>query len=238
MAKDVGLAACIRPDGFFAGKIRKLRDAAATLGATFTLLSIDRLLARIDRSEVEIEDLLVRISLIHGRLNDELASTCLLYVPAEAAKYLDDKVPLFGDEVAKAFPSAAYDITEAGKCLGLRRATAWVTHLMRALEVTLGILGAKLGVITAHTNWHNFINQIENKISAMNNSSHGPGWKDEQAFYAAGAVHFRMLKDGWRNHAIHVREKYTEEQAEDIYRSTQSFIRHLSQRLSETPEQS
>jgi hypothetical protein len=45
-----------------------------------------------------------------------------------------------------------------------------------------------------------------------------------------------MLKDGWRNYAMHAREKYTEEQAEDVYRSTRSFMRHLATKLSEPKE--
>lgn len=104
---------------------------------------------------------------------------------------------------------------------------------MRALEIGLAVLGKQFGVNTDHKNWHNVIDEIEKKIKAMDSQSHGANWKDEQAFYSAAAVHFRMLKDGWRNHAMHVREKYTEEQAEEIYRSTRAFMRHLSQRLSE-----
>lgn len=223
----------VKAESVFAAELRKLKTCVAAIGASFTLLSIDRALTSIDDGKCNVDDLLTRIRLIHGRLKDEIDATYVFYIPADSAKYLDEKSPLFGDEVAAAFPSAAYDIEEAGKCLGLRRATACVTHLMRALEVSLGLMGKQFSVSTDHTNWHNIIDQIENRIKSMNAASHGATWKEEQAFYAAGAVHFRMLKDGWRNHAMHVREKYTEEQAEDIYRSTRSFMRHLSQRLSE-----
>jgi len=189
-------------------------------------------LARVDAGDCTMEDFLTRVRLIHGRLKDELDVACVLVISPDHAKYLDDGA-MFGDEVADAFPSASYDISESGKCLALRRSTACVTHLMRALEVALRVMSAPFGVDTAHTNWHNVIDQLEAKIKAMNVASHGPAWKAEQQFFASAAIHFRMLKDGWRNYAMHVREKYTEEQAEDIYRSTRSFMRHLSQKFSE-----
>ncbi len=72
-------------------------------------------------------------------------------------------------------------------------------------------------------------------IKNMNAAANGASWKTDQEFYAGGAAHFRMLKDGWRNHAMHARMKYPEEEADDIYRSTRAFMRHLSQRLSEPP---
>ena len=53
---------------------------------------------------------------------------------------------LFGDDVARAFPSSKGDIDEAGKCLALDRGTACVFHLMRILEIGLQLLAAKLGI--------------------------------------------------------------------------------------------
>jgi len=218
--------------------LMEMREALLELEARFTLKAIERMIKLIEDGKCTTDHLLREVRAIEGRLRDELEETHLFVVSADSAKYLDESKPLFGDDVSDKFPSASYDIEEAGKCLALRRSTACVTHLMRALEVSLTVLGTKFGVGTAHANWHNIIDQIESKISAMNSQSHGANWKDEQAFYSAGAVHFRMLKDGWRNYAMHVREKYTEEQAEDIYRSTRSFMRHLCQRLSEERETS
>ena len=40
-------------------------------------------------------------------------------------------------EVNDKFPSAAFDIDEAGKCLAIGRSTAAVFHLMRALETAI-----------------------------------------------------------------------------------------------------
>jgi len=214
------------------GLLQDMRMAVVELEAHFTLKAIDRVLAAIQDGKCTAANLLRDIGVIDGRLRDELDETHLFVVSRDNAKYLDDSKPLFGDEVSSKFPSASYDIEEAGKCLGLKRSTACVSHLMRALEIALSAMAKPFNVSTDHKNWHNVIDEIEKGIKGMN-SSLGPTWKDDQEFHAGAASHFRMLKDGWRNHAMHARFKYTEEEAEEIYRSTRAFIRHLSQRLSE-----
>jgi hypothetical protein len=54
---------------------------------------------------------------------------------------------LFGTEVEDKLPNVIEDIAEAGKCLGLRRPTAAVFHLMRIMEVGVQKFGDKLGVM-------------------------------------------------------------------------------------------
>ena len=54
---------------------------------------------------------------------DEIKTNLFLYVPQTHARLFDDPSP-FGPEVITAFPSAEYEIKEAGKCLALRRNTA------------------------------------------------------------------------------------------------------------------
>ena len=64
--------------------------------------------------------------------------------------------------------------------------------------------------------------------------THGQEWKDkDEPFFAEAATHFRFIKNGWRNHAMHGRDKYTDEEAEGIYESVRSLMSHLSERLSE-----
>lgn len=213
----------------------EMRASMLELEARFTLKAVDRMIGLIEEGKCTTDDLLREVRAIDGRLRDELEETHLFVVSADNAKYLDDSKPLFGDDVSAKFPSASYDIEEAGKCLALRRSTACVMHLMRALEVGLAVMGKPLNVETADKNWHTILDQIEKAIKAINSSS-GPTWKEDQAFYSGAASHFRLLKDGLRNHAMHVREKYTEEQAEEIYRSARAFMRHLAAKLSEPKE--
>lgn len=174
-----------------------------------------------------------------GRLSrKELEGKAFWYVPAERAKFWPktSNPHLFGEPVANAFPSAAFDITESGICLSLARGTASVFHAMRVLEIGLGSLGAKFGVSLAHTNWEPAIREIESKIREMHKD---PVWKaladckEQQEFYAQAASHFGVLKDAWRNYTVHVRGVYTEEMAEDIFNNVKGFMQKLATRLHE-----
>jgi hypothetical protein len=168
----------------------------------------------------------------------ELKGKAFFYVPAERIKFHPTvKTPhIFGEAVAKAFPSAVYDIAESGVCLSLARGTASVTHLMRVLEIGLTALGATFGVSLAHTNWAPAIEQIESSIRDMHKD---PAWKtlpdrkEQQEFYAQAASHFGVLKDAWRNYTMHARGIYTEEMAEDILNNVRSFMQKLATRLRE-----
>ena len=82
--------------------------------------------------------------------------------------------------------------------------------------------------------WNTSLNDIDNKIRSRTKKSLGEKWNDvDEQFFAEAATHYRFVKNAWRNRAMHGRDKYTEEEAKDIYDSVRSFMRHLSERLSE-----
>ena len=173
---------------------------------------------------------------------EQLRETVAHELQGRAIYYISNHVDLlsdsslFGDEVDEAFPSARYDISEAGRCLALRRTTACVLHLMRALETGLSSLSAELGVSMPRKSWEMILNKLQREIEARSKNPPDEKWKaEDEQFFSQAATHFRMIKDAWRNHAMHGRDKYTEEEAEGIYRSVHSFMRHLSERLSEDP---
>jgi hypothetical protein len=163
----------------------------------------------------------------------ELKGKAFFYIPAERLKFYPkvNDPHIFGDAVATAFPSASYDIAESGVCLSLDRGTASVFHLMRVLEIGLTVLGATFGLSLAHTNWAPAIEQIEKQIRDMYKD---PAWKalpdckERQEFYAQAATHFGVLKDAWRNYTMHARGFYTEEQAEQIFRTSCRNSQHGS----------
>jgi hypothetical protein len=169
---------------------------------------------------------------LRERFEHELESK-LVYCISSRADLFDDAKPLFGDDVERSFPSASLDISEAGKCLGLRRSTASVMHLMRVTETGLNCLAAAINVSFAHTNWQNVLDQVEKKANAISAASHGANWREEQQFYSEAAVHLRLIKNAWRNHSMHAQAVYTEEKAEEIFNSVKSFMQHLATRLSE-----
>lgn len=161
-------------------------------------------------------------------LADELATLTVICAGTGARSLLED-APHFGQQVEDAFPSVVFDISEASKCRALSRWTASVMHLMRVLEVGLGCL-AKMIDLNPNENWNTLLNQIEAELRKVGKKTHSP---EEEQFAAEAAAHFRAIKNAWRNHAMHAREKYDEERAVAIYDNVRSFMRHLATRLSE-----
>lgn len=170
--------------------------------------------------------------------NKEFKGKMFLYIPAEHAKFWPtmEQPNAFGAAVAQSFPSATFDIHNAAICMATTLSTASVFHLMRALEIGLTVLGKEFGVSLAHTNWAPAIEQIESKIRDMHKE---PTWKvlpdckEQQEFYAQAASHFAILKDAWRNHTMHVRGKYTDDEAGRIFENIKNFMQKLAGRLHE-----
>lgn len=222
----------------FLNSIERIRDMAIMLDMVATVAAGERAFGEcLNRVAVpvcrlsarDIENLTLQIDRLLHVFSDEMRARVLFVMPSKHAVFYSDEKPLFGAEVDDAFPSAAPDIAEAGKCRAVGRWTACVMHLMRALEIGLGAL-AKFSGVDPDENWNTLLGQIEANLRKIGKKSHSPA--DEQ-FAAEAATHFRAIKNGWRNHAMHVREKYDEERAVAIYDSVRSFMRHLATRLGE-----
>jgi len=182
--------------------------------------------------------LIQEIKSIEGLIRREMSGKLFMYVPPERARYWPTKRDqfIFGEKVHSAFPSTFYDISQSGICLAMGCSTASVLHLMRVLEVGLGALGKVFGVSLDHASWGPAILQMESKIRDMHQDPQWktlPDCKQQQQFYADVASHFGILKDAWRNHAMHARAKYTDHEAQQIFASVKSFMQKLSEKLSE-----
>lgn len=158
--------------------------------------------------------------------------TMLLNVSVDGVRYyIGDRLG-FGDEVENKFPSSKDDSREASRCRALERWTASVMHCMRALEAPL-LAFAKdvLEKPPKKNTWHLIIKEIEDEIEAQKKA----GKHSELQFESQAANYFRHVKDAWRNHAMHAKAFYGEEDAIEIYDGTRSLMRHLSKRFSEVP---
>ena len=167
---------------------------------------------------------------LQNRISDELESHFFIYVPSDKIEYFEEKY--VSEDLAETFGEAAYDFREAGKCFALARHTACVFHLMRVLEVGLNGLAARLQVSSDHRNWQNIIGDIEKKIKEIG-PSWGLRWKEKEQLYSGAAVEFRYFKNAWRNHVAHVRERYDEESALNIFTHVRAFMQHLATKLKE-----
>lgn len=141
-----------------------------------------------------------------------------------------EKAQLFGDEVFNSFPSAIDDITEAGTCLALERATAAVMHLMRATEVALKSL-AKAVNVGPQNDWGAHLKSIDLELANRTKTA-GARTADEQ-FYAEAAAQFDNVRRAWRNPTMHVDKVYTQDRAAEILQAVKSFMWHLAAKISE-----
>jgi hypothetical protein len=185
-----------------------------------------------DAHRDNVQWLLDQMKTVRDLMSTEMKWRVYAYIPAEKAKYFTTgKARLFGEEVDKAFPDARNDVHEAGCCMALTRPTAAVFHLMRVLECGLAALGKVFSIPLAHTNWGSAIEQIESKIRDMHKDAIWkvkPDCKDMQVKYAQAAATFGVLKDAWRNHTMHSRVAYEEEEAEHIFGNVKMFMRKLA----------
>jgi HEPN domain-containing protein len=164
------------------------------------------------------------------RLLDELARHLFFMVPVQDRGFFEN--PLLTSEAADCFPGADQELREAGKCFALERYTAAVFHAMRALEVALRALAKRLGVRMKNPNWENVIKDIEDAIRA----AYAPTGKKRSAqrrkfldLCAGLGLHFRFLKDAWRNHTMHARRDYDRNRAEEILQHVRRVIEQMAE---------
>lgn len=162
---------------------------------------------------------------------EELSNRFVMVLPSSKTGYFDGSSNTFPSNVRNAFPSADYDMTEGNKCFALGRYTAAVFYLMRTLEVGLNVMGTSLD-LTIAPNWHQAITKIQDEIESRSYATH-PDWRNDEPFYSEAAAHFRLVKNAWRNHTMHTKERYDEERAQDIFNGVSAFMRHLATKLSE-----
>lgn len=159
----------------------------------------------------------------------EAANISLMTLSTTHADFLDPKAPPFGQPVRDAFPSAAPDIADAGRCRALGLWTACVMHLMRALEPALSALAVSLN-IEAGQNWDTALNQIDAELRSVRKSTQGAA---AEQWASEAALQLRAIKNAWRNHAMHGVGRYGEEDAVRIYDSVKFLMQTLAARLSE-----
>jgi HEPN domain-containing protein len=181
----------------------------------------------------------IRRSLValNERIYDALSESMCLQIPPNKAEFYESK-HLFGEEVSNNFPSANYDIEEAGKCYAAGRYTACVFHLMRVMEIGVKAVASGLGILTkvrsAQPSWGEVLRLTNDEIQA-NNKSGAPSWTPEKrGFFENVQADLMTVKNAWRNTTMHVENSYDEERAEDVYNAVKGFMRHLAKHLDES----
>ncbi len=181
-------------------------------------------------TDAQLTELIASLEYLLKTFRDELEARPMFVLQPGSALLLDQTDPPFGIAVLEAFPSSEVDVGEAARCLAMRRHTACVMHLMRALEVPLQALAQRCG-LAPNANWNTLLNQIEVQIRQRRED------RDPVAeqWMAEAATQFRFIKNAWRNHAMHARAGYDDVQAREIYNSVGAFLRQLANHLHEAP---
>jgi hypothetical protein len=176
-----------------------------------------------------------------SRIHDEIDAKLIYMIPASAAGYFNSPIPLLGTDVANAFPSTVYDMTEAGNCLALERSTACVFHLMRIMEMAIGSIARCLGIPDPvkpnKKHWGAISQTIQTEINARNVAV-PPGWAkpDDKVFFSEIYILMEAVRGAWRNPTMHPDRKHTQEEAFNIFGAVKTFMAKISSRLDEKGE--
>jgi hypothetical protein len=189
-------------------------------------------------SKIGCEAVSVLLKNLRDTIIGELGDQLFAHVPAARSDYFEKNGrPLFGERVAAAFPSADYDIKEAGNCFAVGAWTATVFHLMRVVERGLRVLARDRKVTFSQPiefqQWAVIIENIESNLDDIDSLPKGEKKSDAQSFYRGALVEARAFKDVWRNHVMHARKSYDEGVALSVMGHVRSFMQRLAENLSE-----
>jgi len=213
------------------GNLGELRAYCEQLKAKSAVRHLDRFID-LCRNDFEAGDFPYRFDELTERIREDLQDRSILILSEDDGAYYNNAVPLFGDEVVKAFPRAVADLEEAGKCLGLERYTASAFHLMRALEVPLQILGKRFLPNDPRPNWDPVLKAIDSELKKEHKDR---TIKGEVDFYAGVSAHMHAVKLAWRNRFAHIDAIVPPDKARDIFNATRGLMRHLAEHLAEEP---
>ena len=186
---------------------------------------------------VLIRDALTRmvdiLNQISGCLRKESSLKVAMILPPDKVGFFESNEPLFGRNVAVKFPSITYEIDEAGKCLALNRFTASVFHCMRAMEKGLDAAFASIGLSQGkNPNWGLLLKEIKTEIDRRK-SVHAWKTSNDETFFFEVYVSIDAVRNAWRNATMHIENKYTEEEATNIFNAVKGFMQKLSSRMDE-----
>jgi hypothetical protein len=170
---------------------------------------------------------------LQRRVHDDLKRRVLYIVESDRTQFCEPKW-MSGSEMSLKFPTAFRELQSAGRSYAFGEGPASAFHSMRALEVGLGVLASKFGIDFQHTNWQPAIEEIESKIRDIGkNQIKTQKIRDDEKFFGGLARHFIFLKDGWRNHVMHVRETYTDREARQMLDHVTDLLTDMSTQLAE-----
>lgn len=222
--------------GYINGVLTDLECEVDKLGLPMAKRSIGRLREHINRPGVTPAQCREFVFQIQNRLTDEIDTKYLLCLTDSEAQAFDAAAQPLGQPVSVSFPSAAYDIAEAAKCLALGRSTAGAFHAIRALEAALRALTRCLALpdptVGAARSWFNILRSVDDEVRRRWPTNVDRSTGDGRFFEEAHAG-LAAMQNPYRNATMHLDQKYTEEEATDVFAIVGAFMRKLASRMDE-----
>ncbi len=211
--------------------IHRLRDECSGALLTSAVDQVDRMLKSLKKG-TSARNFVGLMHELQNRIDDELTRKIIYYVESDRVTFCDPGW-LVDSPIVASFPTAFKEIQSAGRCYAFGEAPASAFHSMRALEVALGALASHFGVDFQSTNWHPVIEKIESAIRDISKAQKSQQRLDDEKFFGGLGRHFMFLKNGWRNHVMHVREQYGDREARQMLDHVSDLITEMCPRLSE-----
>ena len=194
--------------------LRMLQPALETLEATQTEAEAGMLLRQAEEGHIRRTRLTGALERMEARLPEELAAIRLVTMAPPQWRHLVDPAP-FGISVDIGFPEAGYDIEEAALCLAFRRPGAAAFHCFRIVECGLAGLGELLAVDLPGEDrqWTRIMALLRGAVGA-----------DGRGVISA----LDKVRRCSRGARLAPAEKYTEAEAERLFRAVGAFMEALA----------
>jgi hypothetical protein len=222
-----------------------LLDQTEEMFSTFQFQSAIERLPRVRRA-IHFDPTIARfqseLDYLANEILGELNAKTFLYVADDRKAYILSLQPLFGNKVYANFPSARFDIGDAGKCLAVELNTAAVFHLMRVAEIGLRTLAWDRRVKVLQKNreipldlatWEEIIRELEKAETAIQGFKKTHAREAQFEFYHGAMMEFKRFKNVFRNRVMHTREEYDRDQAHSVFTHVRDFMKILAGKIAE-----
>jgi hypothetical protein len=164
---------------------------------------------------------------LHDRIVVDTEDIHAVHTSGEMAKLLsEDNGMAFHPAVKERLPAAAREMADGAACLALGMGTASVFHMMRATELGVQALGAKMKIDPTTSNWSNIMEQVDKKLKDM--PSKTGAQRQKKNLIALASAHLQVVRMAWRNEVMHPHRVYSLEDAQVIFAATRAFMLQLS----------
>lgn len=190
--------------------------------STYQLTTIQR---NNEGSEFARLNLHTDVMQLHTRMTEDLAKRYFVFIEPGNESFWGNEDAF---KLGKKFKEAQADIEAAGNCFSYQQPTACIFHLMRAMEVAVRQLARRPHMnitITPKTTWRQITGAMDQKISAMPDSTKRQKRKKEDWESARANLHH--VGSVWRNSTMHPAKTYTQSQARDVFDACRVFMNSL-----------